>query len=233
MLKKDNHIYQSTLLLSYGIDHGYSTRWFGDMRLESSRVKYLDGKMDRLVLGEQVHGNRIHVVSKKDAGSTLSSFDGLVSTKGVLGVTFADCVPILAADTKKGIVGTAHAGWKGTLAHIAKELIKIMREMGANSEDIVVSVGPHIGMCCYNVEKDRAQKFMKEFGNDKKIVSRVGDIWYLDIGYANLKDLLEVGIKRDHIDAPPTCTSCQVSEFNSFRKDKKDTFGVQLGVISV
>jgi copper oxidase (laccase) domain-containing protein len=57
--------------------------------------------------------------------------------------------------------------------------------------------------------------------------------WHLDIGYANYQLLLDSGIQKDHIDAPVMCTSCQVDTFNSFRKDPKSEFGVQLGVIAL
>ncbi len=73
----------------------------------------------------------------------------------------------------------------------------------------------------------------KQFGENERIAARISGEWHLDIGYANYQLLLEEGIQKDHIDAPPVCTSCQVAEFNSFRKDPKDRFGVQLGVISL
>jgi len=148
-----------------------------------------------------------------------------------IGVTFADCVPILAVDPKAKIIGTAHAGWKGTLARIARELIGAMTNAGANIHTIYISIGPSIGMCCYNVTDDRAKAFQKQFGNNEKIAARIQGKWYLDIGYANYLQLLEAGIMKEHIDTSEACTSCQVAEFHSFRKDKKGTFGVQLGVI--
>ncbi len=102
---------------------------------------------------------------------------------------------------------------------------------GCTPGDIRLSIGPHIGMCCYTVPDDRAEVFQKIFGNNEKITARERDGWHLDIGYVNYLQLVNAGIKKEHIDAPVTCTSCQVSEFNSFRKDTKKTFGVQLGII--
>lgn len=88
-------------------------------------------------------------------------------------------------------------------------------------------------MCCYNVMEDRAVAYQKQFGRDDKIASRIQGEWHLDIGYANYQQLIDAGVEKEHIDAPATCTSCQVSEFNSFRKDPKDKFGVQLAVIKL
>lgn len=238
MLKRENHIYQSSLLTELGVIHGYSTRHFGDLRVSRNREKFLDElhvKREDTVVGEQVHGTRIAVVSTRDRGKILDGIDGLVSKypKVVLGVTFADCVPILAVDNDAIIIGTAHAGWKGTLEGIAKQLIEEMRDAGANIKNIYISIGPHIGMCCYNVMEDRALAFQDRFGDNEKITVRIQGQWHLDIGFVNYRALLDAGVQKDHIDAPPTCTSCQVAVFNSFRKDSKETFGAQLGVISL
>ncbi|MCX6793910.1 MAG: polyphenol oxidase family protein [Candidatus Gottesmanbacteria bacterium] len=222
---------RSTLLINLGIVHGYSTR-------TESREKFLEilgVRPENLVVGQQVHGTQIAVVKAGDKGKILTGIDGLVSKYCPisLGVTFADCVPILAVDPKAKIIGTAHAGWKGTLAGIAGELILVMKNAGADVNNIYVSIGPHIGMCCYNVHKDRAMTFQKQFGYNEKITARIQGAWHLDIGFANYQTLLETGIPKDNIDTSVTCTSCQISEFNSFRKDPKDKFGVQLGVIAV
>lgn len=236
--KHANHTYTSSLLATLGIRHGYSTRWFGDLRRDENRDRFLTTagmKRSDLVVGQQVHGIQVALVKDADKGNILSGLDGLVTTTTgiVLGVTFADCVPILAVDPKARVVGTAHAGWKGTHAGTACELILGMKKAGADVSTIYVSIGPHIGMCCYNVYEDRALEFRKKFGQNEKISTKILGEWHVDIGYANYQLLLDSGITRDHIDAPVMCTSCQVSEFNSFRKDPKDKFGVQLGIITL
>lgn len=239
MIRKNaDGVYQSSLFTHLGVVHGYSNRRFGDMRDEGSRGRFLKTlglKNADTVMGEQIHGIEITKVEDTDRGRTLKGIDGLMSkTPGtILGVTFADCVPILAIDTKANIVGTAHAGWKGTLAGIARELVTKMEHSSASARDIYISIGPHIGMCSYNVPEDRVIAFQKIFGTDERITSRLNGQWHLDIGYANYQVLMDAGVKKEHIDAPPTCTACQVSEFNSFRADPKDQFGLQLGVITL
>ncbi|MCX6792290.1 MAG: polyphenol oxidase family protein [Candidatus Gottesmanbacteria bacterium] len=220
---------RSTLLTNLGIVHGYSTR-------TESREKFLEQLgvwSEDLVVGEQVHGIRIAGVKDNDRGKTLAGIDGLVAKnlQVGLGVTFADCAPILAVDPNAKIIGTAHAGWNGTLARIARELTIAMKNAGADVHNIYISIGPHIGMCCYNIMDDRANAFQKKFGDNEMIATKILDTWYLDIGYANYQTLLEAGIPKNHIDISKLCTSCRISEFHSFRKDPKDRFGVQLGVI--
>jgi len=220
---------RSPLLSSLGIVHGYSTR-------TQSRECFFDElgiSKDDVVQGEQVHGIRIAVVTDGDKGKILSGTDGLVSKRSPIAVAFADCVPVLAVDKDAGIIGTAHAGWKGTLGGIAGELIAEMKKNGANVGNVYISIGPHIGMCCYNIKEDRAGEFQKKFGMNEKISIKYQGEWRLDIGYANYVQLLDAGVMKDHIDAPVICTSCRVAEFHSFRKDSKEKFGVQLGVISI
>ena len=236
-------IYQSTLLLSVPeLIHGYSTRQLGDMRRKENRAQFLRLMCMSnafLLMPQQVHGAKIMIISDQNARE---GADGLVqrrSLKGValkgsreaLGVVVADCVPILAVDPKAHVIGVAHAGWKGTLANIAKNLIEAMKSVGADNKQIMVSIGPHIGMCCYSVSKDRADEFVQVLGHDPRVVSQLDMRAYLDLGYANVRQLHEMGIPLDHIDAAISCTSCQADTFYSYRKDSKETFGEIMGVI--
>lgn len=236
--KNDKGIYQSTLFTQLGVVHGYSTRQFGDLRDGVSKDAYLRS-LNRspadVVIGQQVHGVKIARAGISDRGKVLSGIDALVThdPQVLLGVTFADCVPLLAIDPKAYIIGVAHAGWKGTLAGVAGELIREMKTLGAAADATYISIGPHIGMCHYNVLPDRIMAFQKKFGDNPRITSKIGGSWYLDIGYANYQSLLDAGIRKDHIDAPPTCTQCQIADFHSYRGDTKETFGVQLAVISL
>lgn len=236
--ENENAIYTSALLSQLKVVHGYSTRSFGDLRWNKNRQKFLTTlgvAYGNLVMGEQVHGIRIAHVDENEKGKIIPEVDGLISKNSgiLLGVTFADCVPLLAVDPKAGVIGTAHAGWKGTLAGIARECIDHMKNAGSNVTDIRISIGPHIGMCCYNVYEDRARAFQKQFGINEKITSKVGSDWHLDIGMANYMALLDAGIPQTQIDVSEVCTACHVDSFNSFRRDTKESFGVQLGVIAL
>lgn len=235
-------LYQSSIFSSIeGLVHGFSTRAAGDMRSKENRKHVLQelSELDPLlVLPEQIHGVTVMIVSKCDGarGADALVYHSLkgVALKGspvVLGVLTADCVPLLAVDPVAQIIGVAHAGWKGTVGGIATRLVASMRKEGAKTDRILVSVGPHIGMCCYDVPDERAQRFLIEFNENPKVVSEINNAWHVDIGYANFLQLKHAGIALEHIDAPPTCTKCQRDEFFSYRRDTKETFGEMLGVI--
>lgn len=187
---------------------------------------------DSAIMMEQIHGNQVAVVSQENYRQLVKSVDGLVTNQqGVyLTVNTADCVPLFFCDPQKHIIGIAHAGWKGTISEIAKSVIIRMKKLGASTKDLRVAIGPHIGACCYDVEKKRAQLFVNRY-HDETVAFTRENKWYIDIGKAQKLLLMEQGIALSHIDAPVFCTSCQNEQFFSFRKEKKETFGEMLGVI--
>lgn len=240
MFISNDHAYiQSSLLArESALTHAYSLRNAGDMRRSDARrafLKRLHLDPDRLVMANQVHGSRVEVIDGAHA-NRVSEADALVVDRreGVsIGVIVADCVPFLLLDTKKHIFAVAHAGWKGTIAGIAKKTLQTMIDLGSSAADIRVSMGPHIGMCCYSVSEDRAKLFLNEYQKDERVASKMDDGWHLDIGYVNRLELLGSGITASQIDSPPVCTSCQNDRFFSFRKDSESTFGEILAVMAV
>jgi len=85
-------------------------------------------------------------------------------------------------------------------------------------------------MCCYDVPAERAQRFLDMFGNNPKVASLIEGKWHLDVGYANFLTFVDQGIFPKNIHSPIACTSCQVENFFSYRKDTKKTFGEIMGV---
>lgn len=238
--KNSNQYYTSSLLTIPGVIHGYSTRLGGDMRQEGARKKFLQSLSvadASLVLSKQVHGALIATIGPRDPGREVAEADGVVycqmegRQRPVLGIRVADCVPILAVDPAHQVIGVAHAGWRGTVEGISRRLIEAMVDEGASIKNILISIGPRIGMCCYDVPDERAQRFLDLFNDNHKVASQSGSKWHVDIGYANFLQLTASGILLEHIDIQPICTACQSNEFFSYRKDTKESFGETLGVI--
>ena len=237
MVKNKQSYYVSELLESRtNRFHGFSTRVYGDMRRETNRQSFLR-ESDRLLIPEQIHGNRVKTIDSLSISPVISA-DGLVlhtshshNHSVVLGVLVADCVPLLFADKKNNSIAVAHAGWKGSYGNIAGNVVRQMVVCGTRVEDIIVVIGPHIGMCCYDVPEDRVKQVQLVYGADEKVACKTGGLWHMDIGYMNLLQLKRAGILEQHIDASPSCTSCQHDLFYSYRKDTKKTFGEIMGVI--
>jgi YfiH family protein len=79
----------------------------------------------------------------------------VTSTPGVgLAILTADCQPVLFADAEAGVIGAAHAGWKGTLAGVLEATIAAMETLGARREQIAAVIGPSISQSAYEVGPD-------------------------------------------------------------------------------
>jgi polyphenol oxidase len=106
-----------------------------------------------LLVPYQIHSPLALAVSAPWAPNARPRCDALVTaTPGLaLGVTGADCGIILFADASAGVVGAAHAGWRGALGGIVEATIAAMRELGARAEDIVAALGPTIAQGSYEV----------------------------------------------------------------------------------
>lgn len=112
---------------------------------------------DRLATLKQVHSTR--VVTITTPGNALDEADALVtSTPGtVLGILTADCAPLLFADPEAGIIGAAHAGWKGATGGIAEATVATMESLGARRDRIRAAIGPTISGLNYEVGPDYAR----------------------------------------------------------------------------
>lgn len=240
-LKKS--VYTSPLLESIPkLIHGFSTKAFGDMRDGANRsefIKTIHGKPEGIVWMVQVHKNHVHSVTEHDVGKEIPNTDGLVYKfdprlliQPILTVHVADCIPLLVVDPVKKIIGSAHAGWKSTVGHIAQLLVSEMKKMGSDPNDIRAVIGPHISPYCYEIEEERANTINSAFGKNTGVVIHRDGKWFADIGEGNLIDLLRSGVRENNIDFDrKVCTFCQDKELFSYRKSGKENTGEILGAI--
>lgn len=136
---------------------------------------------------------------------------------------FADCVPLLLYDSRKGVVGMAHAGWLGTVRGAASAAVRAMHETyGSNPEDILAAIGPSIGPDHYEVGPDVVAQVEAAFGPQAKrlIESRDGKT-YFDLWAANRLQLGESGVGQ--IEIAGICTACHLDDWFSHRAEKGKT----------
>ncbi len=209
LLKKFKHLF-----------HGFSTikeGSFSDTRSFSPKSAPIK---DKLILAQQIHQNRIAIVDSLPTKSVIKNVDGLVTNQNwlCLGIKTADCVPILLFDPRERILGALHAGWRGTLSHIAKEGIDSMLKLGAKKDKIIAIIGPHIGSCCYNINYPRKKLFDGEDGINELTLTKFANNWHLDLGRLNYNQLVSEGILPFNIETMLHCTSCQEDLFYSYRR---------------
>lgn len=161
-------------------------------------------------------------------------FDALVCAEvGPVLTTFAaDCVPILFADPVARVCGSAHAGWRGTVAGVATRVIDRMVELGSRPSDVRVALGPSIGPCCFEVGPEVVAAFRDRFGDAPGLFVAGPRKEHVDLRVALAAGLVEAGVARDHLDAAPPCTRCEATRFFSYRRDGRDG-GVHMGFIGL
>jgi YfiH family protein len=164
---------------------------------------------------------QIHSAHTVDAGShpgVLGEADGLVTGEAglFLGVKTADCLPLLLVDPEARAIAAVHAGWRGTVARIARRAVEhLERRFGSKPHRLLAAIGPGIGPCCFEVGPEVAGQFRDLFPDRADLDRRTR----LDLVEANLRILEEAGVPRAQVDAGRLCTCCQPTEFHSYRRD--------------
>ncbi len=116
-----------------------------------------------LLTNAQVHGNEVVVADGPDDGGSRPQADALVTRRpGLgLGILTADCAPVLFADGYAGVIGAAHAGWKGALGGVLEATVDNMLAQGGCISRIIAVVGPSIQQASYQVDGDFRRRFLQ------------------------------------------------------------------------
>lgn len=187
---------------------------------------------EQLQIMRHVHGTSVWRVGEPLPDP--AEFDGLVTDRvgPVLGAFAADCIPLLFADPVARVIGSAHAGWRGTVDGVAGNVVKRMGELGAKPENIRVALGPSIGPECFEVGPEVVEQFRAAFGDVAGMVVQGPKKEHIDLRVAMRTQLERGGIRAEHIDSAPPCTKCEAQRFYSYRRDGKDG-GVHMGFIGM
>ena len=174
----------------------------------------------------QVHGaDVVCATAPRPDGESMRQAD-IILTDNLdltLYMRFADCVPILFHDPRKGVVGVAHAGWMGTLRGVATSAIDMMKKQyGSNPADIIAGIGPSIGPDHYEVGSDVILQVMQRFGDESDLVlkSHSGQI-HFDLWKTNQVLLEREGV--GNIEVAGICTACNTADWFSHRAEKGRT----------
>lgn len=161
-----------------------------------------------MVSAYQVHGAQVAFVTEPWDDKARPECDGLVTDRpGIaLCILTADCVPVLFADDRNGIIGAAHAGWKGALAGVCEATLAAMVELGSHPRDIVAAIGPAIQQLSYEVGPDLRDSFLEESEtNGLSFAKGRADRWQFDLtGYVKRK-LQLCGLGRIEVSDIDTC----------------------------
>jgi purine-nucleoside/S-methyl-5'-thioadenosine phosphorylase / adenosine deaminase len=124
----------------------------------------------------QIHSPDVAVASRTWDTATRPKADAIVTrTEGLaIGVTAADCGPVLFADPKARVIGAAHAGWKGALTGVVESTVDAMEKLGAERTNIVAAIGPLIRQPSYEVGGEFVERFVEaDAGNSRYFLPTV------------------------------------------------------------
>jgi purine-nucleoside/S-methyl-5'-thioadenosine phosphorylase / adenosine deaminase len=126
------------------------------MQNRARAARAVGAEPERLIGLMQVHGAEVVEVASAWLPGQGPRGDAMVTTRPdlALGVITADCAPILLADASAGVVGAAHAGWRGALAGIVEATVRAMTRLGAKPPSMAAAIGPCIGKASYEVAAD-------------------------------------------------------------------------------
>lgn len=192
--------------------------------------------VDKLVTPYQVHSPDAVIVTEPwptDHG--LKADAAVTATPGLaVAVNTADCTPILFADSNAGVVGAAHAGWKGAIGGVIKWTIAAMEDVGARRQDISAVIGPVISQAAYEVGPEYRERFTAEdsaFAHFFIPSEKDGHYMFNLPGFVQLR-LVQAGIGQ--IEDMELCTYRDEQRFFSYRRtthNKEPDYGRQLSAI--
>jgi len=160
-------------------------------------------KPDRLLTAYQIHSPDVVIVERP----------GLA-----IGVTTADCGPLLFADAKAGVIGVAHAGWRGAATGIIEATIAVMERCGAERDRVVAALGPTISQANYEVGPEFVARFRREDAANERFFKPAErpDHALFDLpGYIAAR-LAAAGVRE--IEDLGHCTYADASRFFSYRR---------------
>src|SRR5437764_1234756 len=157
--------------------------------------------LERALMTVQEHGANVVTFHRRrpEGGQCVFSTDALATdVPGQAIVTYhADCFPLLFADTRRGVVAGAHAGWRGALAGVATQTVQAMHlAYGTLPDQLDVLIGPGICRHCYPVGREIAEQFASRYGREARYLEIDGGDVRLDLA----------GVESDRIQSAGWCT---------------------------
>jgi YfiH family protein len=173
-----------------------------------------------LVTAYQKHTIDVHVVRTPWAQADAPVGDALVTDRpGIaLGILTADCAPVLMADATAGVIGAAHAGWRGAFTGVIEATIAAMEKLGADRGRIAVALGPVISQPNYEVGAEFVERFMAADASNARFFAasqRPGHAMFDLNGYIAAR-VERAGIKQ--FEDLRLCTYADPARFYSFRR---------------
>jgi YfiH family protein len=171
-----------------------------------------------LLTAHQIHSPDV-VIAREPFSGNRPRADAVVTDRpGIaVGASTADCGPVLFADANAGVVGAAHAGWRGAFAGVLENTIAAMESLGARRDNIVAVLGPSIGPANYEVGSEFIARFVEADSGNGRYFSPSAREGYamFDLNLYTVDRLRRAGVRADKLDR---CTYAEEGLFYSYRR---------------
>ena len=222
----------------WGLNVGYGSGDDPDLIAEN-RVRAVGAILPdaQLATVHQVHSPTVVHVEKPWPQDQRPHADAMVTDRPglLLGVLTADCAPVLFSDPEAGIVGAAHAGWRGAVGGVTSATIEAMERLGARRERIAAVVGPCIAQPSYEVDEAFRARFEDEdSSNDRFFVPGPAGKPHFDLAGYVFHRLKSAGVGRS--EALGLDTYSDAERFYSYRRSThlgEPSYGRQISMIGL
>lgn len=181
----------------------------------------------RLIVPHQVHGTAVRQIAKDFFSlpenirkMVLEGVDAVMTDmSGVcIGVSTADCIPIIIYSASSHAVAVVHAGWRGTVARIVEQTVQAMAvTYHSVPSELRCVIGPGISLDNFEVGDEVYDKFVKA-AFDMNIIAKRYEKWHIDLKLCNRMQLERMGVKRENIQISDICTFADNADYFSARK---------------
>lgn len=192
--------------------------------------------VEKLATVHQVHSADVVVVDETFSGSR-PQVDAMVTRVRdvALGVLAADCGPVLFADGENGVIGAAHAGWKGALGGVLENTIEAMVALGATRNRIIAVLGPSIGPASYEVGPEFVDRFLEYDRSYEAFFSpsQTSGHAMFDLPSLTIRRLEKAGVRAQNLGLD---TYPDTDRFYSYRRTThagEPDYGRQISAISI
>lgn len=193
-----------------------------------------------MILPHQVHGDKCLAVtddllrcSVSQRMEKLEGYDALMTRlHGVcIGVSTADCIPVLLYDPNSQAIAAIHAGWRGTVQRIVSKTLQTMTvNYGTRAEDVRAVIGPGISLVNFEVGQEVYDRFAEAHFDMGRIAKRYAK-WHIDLPLCNQLQLQEAGVQPENILASGICTFDRVDDYFSARRLGAASGRIYTGII--
>lgn len=205
---------------SFNISHYCNDRLENVQENRNRLSLLLDIPSERIIVPRQVHLTAVQAVTSHTKNTDLEGIDAVITNERHLciGISTADCVPILLYDTKKQAIGAVHAGWRGTVGKIVCKTIQKMQEhYNSCPQDLKAIIGPSISKEAFEVGDEVYDAFATAGFTMSEIAER-REKWHIDLWAANFNLLVETGVEMENISVTNICTYNDYDTFFSARR---------------